>query len=376
MTRRIASALIPAALIPAALIVAALLGPAARAQDAIKLGAILPLTGPGGVIGVQEQRGIEFALARANAAGGVAGRPVTLALEDNQAKPDQSVLSFNKLVDLQHVPVIFTGYSGPSLAMAPLATRKKVLLVNAGAQSDKLADASPFLVNAIPVLRGEIAAMSDYLVHTAKKTTAAILFENDAAGISGRDDFTDTFKAAGGKVLATEPVPFGETNYRPALLRLASADAEVLFVVLTGNNGPLADQVGQLQVKSLVAGTTFFSDPQLLVNAASNGWLHTQVRIGSPPELRDAFRAKYGTDMEFFASQYYNATNIVLASVAKVLEQKGEVTGTSVRAALLEIRHFDGLVPLDFKTTNASAEIDILRIENGHETVVGKAVSE
>jgi branched-chain amino acid transport system substrate-binding protein len=357
-------------------VVASLCAPAARAEDPVNLGAILPLTGPGGVIGVQEQRGIEFALLRANAAGGVAGHQITLSLEDNQAKPDQSVLSFNKLADLQHVAVIFTGYSGPTLAMAPLATRKKVLLVNAAAQADKLADASPYLINAIPTLHGEIAVLSDYLAHSAKKTTAAILFENDSAGISGRDDFTETFKAAGGKVLATEPVPFGETNYRPALLRLASANAEVLFVVLTGNNAPLADQVAQLQIKATVAGTTFFADPSLIANPAANGWLHSQVRISSPPELQAAFRAKYGSDMEFFASQYYNATNIVLTSLAKVLADKQEVTGTTMRTALLGIRRFDGLVPLEFKTNTASAEVDIMRIDGGHETLLTKAASE
>ncbi len=349
---------------------------AAHAADPITLGAILPLTGPGGVIGVQEQRGIELALSRANAEGGIDGRPVALSLEDNQAKPDQSVLSFNKLVDLQHVGVIFTGYSGPTLAMAPIATRKKVLLVNAAAQADKLADASPFLINAIPTLRGEIAVLTEYLAHTASKTTAAILFENDSAGISGRDDFTETFKAAGGTVVATEPVPFGETNFRPALLRLASANADVLFVVLTGNNAPLADQVAQLQIKATVAGTTFFSDPSLIANPGSANWLHSQVRIASPPELRQAFRAKYGSDMEFFASQYYNATNIVLEAVKKVLADKLELTGTNVRAALLGIRHFDGLVPLDFKSNTASAEVDILKIGNGQETVVSRGTSE
>ncbi len=348
----------------------------ARAADPVALGAILPLTGPGGVIGVQEQRGIELAIARINEAGGIDGHPVALSLEDNQAKPDQSVLSFNKLVDLQHIGVIFTGYSGPTLAMAPLATRKKVLLVNAAAQADKLADASPYLINAIPTLHGEIAVMTDYLAHTAKKTTAAILFENDSAGISGRDDFTELFKAAGGKVVATEPAPFGETNFRPALLRLGAADADVLFVVLTGNNAALADQAAQLQIKATVAGTTFFSDPSLIANAGSNGWLHSQVRIASPPDLQQAFRARYGSDMEFFASQYYNAATIVFAAVGKVLADKQEPTGANVRAALLAIRHFDGLVPLDFKSNTATAEVDILRIADGRESVVSKGTSE
>ena len=124
--------------------------------ETITFGGILPLTGPGALIGTAEMHGIQFAVDQANAKGGVHGNQIAVQFEDNQAKPDQSVLSFNKLTDLQHVPVIFTGYSGPSLAMAPLATRKKVLLVNAGAQADALSKASPYLINTLPTIGDEI----------------------------------------------------------------------------------------------------------------------------------------------------------------------------------------------------------------------------
>ena len=94
-----------------AVVIAALLAvPGARAKT-IRFGAILPLTGPGAMIGTQQMRGIQFAVDRANAAGGVHGNKVEVLFEDNQAKPDQSILSFNKLVDLQNVPMIFTAYS-------------------------------------------------------------------------------------------------------------------------------------------------------------------------------------------------------------------------------------------------------------------------
>ena len=72
--------------------------------------------------------------------------------------------------------------------MAPLATRKKVLLVKAGAQADALEKASPYLINTLPTISGEIEVLSKYLVGEGKKK-AGILFENDAAGIAGRDDY-------------------------------------------------------------------------------------------------------------------------------------------------------------------------------------------
>jgi branched-chain amino acid transport system substrate-binding protein len=347
----------------------------AASAETLRLGAILPLTGPGGVIGTEEQRGIQFATERANAAGGVAGQQIEVVFEDNQAKPDQSVLSLNKLVDLQHLPVIFTGYSGPTLAMAPLATRKKVLLVNAAAQADKLAGASPFLINTIPVIGAEVDLLAKYLAAQGK-TNAAILFENNAAGIAGRDDFLASFGKAGGKVVAQEPVAFGETNYRPALLKLAAAQPDVMFVVLTSGVSQLADQAKQLDVKFLVTGTTFFADPIALANPNATGWLHTQVRIDAPPDLAEQFRTRFGGEMSFFARQYYNAANVVFAAITDVIKGGHEVTGESVRDAILRIGHFEGLVPVTFKTNTASAEIDIDRFEGGRDVVVQRMQSE
>ena len=167
-------------------------------------------------------RGVQFAVDQANARGGVHGNPVEVQFEDNQAKPDQSILSFNKLTDLQHVAVIFTGYSGPTLAMAPLATRKKVLLVIAGAQADGLAKASPYLINTLPTIGGEIEVISRWAVGDGKKK-AGILFENGAAGMAGRDDYLKSFAEAGGTVVAQESSQFGQTDFRPALLKIADA---------------------------------------------------------------------------------------------------------------------------------------------------------
>ncbi|MGH7152294.1 MAG: ABC transporter substrate-binding protein, partial [Acetobacteraceae bacterium] len=72
----------------AVLAVLVLAGPALPASaETIKLGAIVPLTGPGAVVGNQEKRGIEFAIDEANAKGGVHGRQIEVVYEDNQAKP-------------------------------------------------------------------------------------------------------------------------------------------------------------------------------------------------------------------------------------------------------------------------------------------------
>ncbi len=347
---------------------------AARAET-IRLGAIIPLTGPGAVVGTQEMRGIQFAIDRANAKGGAGGNKLEVLFEDNQAKPDQSILSFNKLVDLEHVPMIFTGYSGPSLAMAPLATRKKILMLNAGAQSDKLGTASPYLVNTLPSTGDEVTVLSKWLIGEGKKT-ASVLFENDAAGIGGRDDFDKDYKKAGGSILAREPSQFGQTDYRPALLKLAGANPDVLFVSITAGMVPLADQIHQMNAHFLVAGTSFFADPQAIADPAAQDFVHTQVQIDAPPELSAAFRQKYDADMDFFARQYYNAAEIALTILDKLASEKKPITGQAMREELFAIKTFHGLIPMTFNSNTATVPIAIDQFQDGKDTPIAKGTAE
>jgi branched-chain amino acid transport system substrate-binding protein len=331
---------------------------AARADDTITFGAILPLTGPGGLIGTQQKLGIQFALDKINAKGGVRGHKIAVIFEDNQAKPDQSVLSFNKLVDLQHLPMIFTSFSGPSLAMAPLATRKKVLLINAGAQADALSKASPYLLNTLPTLGDEAGILTAWLAKSGKKK-AAILFENSAAGISGRDNYISTYTAAGCTVVAQEPSQFGQTDFRPALLKLADSHPEVMMVSITAAVQQMAQQFAQMGVKFQVAGTTFFQDPALIADPAAEGFVHTQLQSKVPPELAAEFKAKYNAEMEFFVRQYYTAANILFVALDKVLADGKPVTGENLRDTILAIKKFDGLVPVVFNSNTASVPFDM-----------------
>jgi branched-chain amino acid transport system substrate-binding protein len=342
--------------------------PSATAQP-IQFGAILPLTGPGGLIGTQQMRGIQFAVDQANAKGGVRGHKIEILFEDNQAKPDQSILSFNKLTDLQHVALVFSAYSGPSLALAPLATRKKVLLINAGAQADKLATASPYLINTLPTIGDEIKVLAKYLV-AEHLTKAAILYENDAAGIAGRDDYVQYFPPAGGTIITQEPSQFGQTDFRPALLKLADAKPEVMLVSITAGQLQMAQEFRQLGLKFIIAGTTFLQDPALVADPSSDGILHTQLHIEAPPALAVEFKQKFGVDMEFFVRQYYNATQIVLTTLDKVLAEDKPVTGENLRTALFDIGKFQGLIPLEFKTTTAIVPIDINKMQGGKDVTI------
>lgn len=98
--------------------------------------------------------------------------------------------------------------------------------------------------------------------------------------------------------------------------------------------------------------------------------MHTQLRIDAPPDLAAPFKAKYGVDMEFFAKQYYNAAQIVLTTLDKVLSENKPVTGENLHDALLSIRKFLGLIPLEFKTNTAIVPMDINEMRDGKDVTL------
>src|SRR6478609_201449 len=222
----------------------------------IPMAVIMPQTGPVAQIGGQATRGVIFAVDELNDKGGLRNRKIDLKVEDDQAKAEQSIISFNKMADLSEPPVIFTGFSGPSLALAPLATRRKIIVVNAGAQGEGLAKAPPYLINTIPTVGREINILCNWLAAKKQYKKVAILFENASAGIFARDDYRKYCGEAGLEVVGEEAAQFGQTDYRPQLLKIADMKPDVMLVMLTSGLPQMTQQFGQLGLPFKVMGTT------------------------------------------------------------------------------------------------------------------------
>src|SRR6516164_793313 len=75
----------------------------ARAAEPIKIGMVVPLTGPIADAGRYGMQGAKLAVDEINAAGGVLGRPLELIIEDDQTQNPNTVLAFTKLADNKDV---------------------------------------------------------------------------------------------------------------------------------------------------------------------------------------------------------------------------------------------------------------------------------
>jgi branched-chain amino acid transport system substrate-binding protein len=345
----------------------------ARAADDITMAALLPTTGPSASIGLEEQQGVQFAVDEINAAGGIRGRKLQINIDDTQGKPDQAVLAMNRELDLNSVPVVITAFSPPSLAIAPIATRKKVLVINPAAQADKLGSASPYMFNSMPLTRDETEVLARYMVQTLGKKTAAIIYENSASGIDGRTDFAENFKRFGGQIVSDEPIQPGDTNFRPMILKAAAANPDFVFanIIQGGSEPQFVEQAAQHENFPFVAGTTFLTTAIGL--PGTNGWYYTAIRGTLPPATDQAIMKKYGTKaVSVYVREYYNAVHIVARIAESLIDQKKDLTGVNFREELLHIRDFDGVAKVSFQSNTATRNIDIMQVRN----LVGTKVAE
>src|SRR6185437_6811270 len=195
MTLRVRRRAIIAQAIAAGLIATFAAASAAQAQNkVIKIGELLPISGPGSYFGVQDKQGIELALEQLNKAG-VKGYKFEVHYEDSACGPLPATQAAKRLIE-QYKPDVALGEecSDATLAIMPIMAQAKVPLINAGSSAIKITEpGNPWTFRIFPdeVMQGNNIAANAYNKLNAR--TAVLLHENTNAGIGNAKVFAEAF---------------------------------------------------------------------------------------------------------------------------------------------------------------------------------------
>jgi branched-chain amino acid transport system substrate-binding protein len=212
---------------------AALLALPARADDTIKIGVLLSLTGNFAENGKQTLTGIQMYMDQIGSKAG--GHTLELVVEDTQSKPDVAVTKARKEVERDGVAVL-SGLvsSGEALAVNDYSRESKTPLVlsgDAGVDEATMPGPllNPYLVRTSQNGRTVAAAAADW---TYKKGWHKIVTigSDYAGGVDTNFAFAQAFCKAGGQVIQAEWTPVGTADFGPYLTNLdRSADAVEMF---------------------------------------------------------------------------------------------------------------------------------------------------
>jgi branched-chain amino acid transport system substrate-binding protein len=222
------------AVIAAALAVGAL---PAVAQETVKIGLILPMTGPFASTGRQIDTAIKVYMAKHG--GTVAGKKIEVILKDDGGTADTTRRLAQELVVNDKVAFLAGfGLTPTALATAPIATQAKVPMIVMAAATSMITEQSPFIVRSGFTLPQITLPMAEWAAKNNLKKVVTLVTDY-GPGIDAETQFKKTFTAAGGTVPAELRVPLKNPDFAPFLQRVRDASPDAVFVFVPSGVGSI-----------------------------------------------------------------------------------------------------------------------------------------
>ena len=352
---------------------AAVIAFSASAQDrVIRIGVLMPISGPGSYFGVMGKEGIELAMEQV-AKNPINGYRLQVQYEDSACSPLQATNAVKRVLD-QFKPHIVVGEecSDASLAIAPILNEAKVPMLNAGSVTMKLTESGyKYVFRIFPNAEQQSLPLAKVAYETLKARTAVILHEKTNAGNDNADGFEKPFVAMGGKVLAKIDFARDVNDFTAIATRIASlGKVDVLpTFALEGQTVRLSQALAQARVVKGGGGNAVQMGSIWLpygydqkAGQASEGYV--RIVQFDPTEKRPmvqnfvkAFNAKYGADkVPTHINSHAYDTILVIADAVR----RGATDAESMRDRLSKTKDLEvttGRITFDAKGQNSDLSV-------------------
>ena len=308
-------------------------GSGASTSGPVKVGVIVPLSGPAGPNGQDVLDAIQVQADVINAEGGVLGRQLQIVAKDDQSNPANGVSAATQLAG-EGVSVVMGGWNSPvTLAIQPVLVRAGILNITTIPQNATIlgnADPDAVRLNAGNAVGAYVAGQ--YLSKNLGAKSVGYLLENDAYGKDLGALLTAQLQPAGVAVASEQTFDYSATDFRVPLSNIQGAAPQAVFsanaaessgmpalaqqyarsgigaphVAALGTVSPkVIDLAGGTAVDGLYSADIYFPDV-----APFNGYPENQ-------KFAEAFRQKTGNPPDKYAALGAQSVDVWAAAVAK-----------------------------------------------------------
>jgi branched-chain amino acid transport system substrate-binding protein len=310
----------------------------------IVIGQYGSLTGTAATFGISTANGIEIATAEQNAAGGIAGTPIRMVVEDDQSKAEEAATAVNKILSRDR-PVALLGEvsSSRSLAAAPLAQAAGIPMVSPSSTSPKVTEVGDYIFRVCFIDPFQGTAIAQFAYNSKGVHTVAILkdVKNDySVGLA--QYFTETFTKLGGTVVGEEAYSEGDFDFKAQLTNLVAKNPDALF--LPGyytEVGLIARQARELGFKGLFLGGDGWDSDKLAEigqDAIVGGFYTNHYSVDDPnPAVQDfikKYEAKYHAKPDGLAALGYDSAKILYQAMTEVAKDPKMAAAFADRSAV------------------------------------------
>ncbi len=360
----------------------------AAAEETIKVGALLAVTGPASFLGAPEARTLEMLAADLNAGGGVAGRKVQLVVKDTAGSPEKAISFAKQLIEEEKVfAIIGPATSGETMAVKPIAEEGKTLLLSCAA--------AEAIVN--PVAR--------YVFKTAQKDSHAIvkvfqqmkrmgiarigvLSSNTGFGKAGKEAIAKLAPEHGIQIAVDEVYDKAATDLTAEVTKLKAANVQaILNWSIEPAQAIVIKNARQIGMTVPIFQSHGFANIQYVkaAGAAAEGVIFPASRIVVAEALAEkhpqkavlvaykkAYERKYGEDASAFGGYAHDAFGALVRAIAEVGPDREKV-----RAAVEGMKGFVGtagvftFTPADHNGLDVDA-FEMVTVKDGRFVLLGK----
>ncbi|MBI1892529.1 MAG: ABC transporter substrate-binding protein, partial [Candidatus Rokubacteria bacterium] len=333
----------------------------AQARPPIKVGLLLPYTGPLTVQGTDTTRGFELYLAKIGAK--AAGREIQLIKEDTEAKPDIALTKVKKLVERDRVDFVV----GPVNSAAALAIRGYIheqgvpLIVPVAFTRDLTAPerASPSIFRVIETSDQGNYPMGGWVIKNTKYRKLIVMALDFVAGHHGSEAFMAGFREAGGEIVKEIYGPLNTPDWSPFLSQAGALKADAIWGWIGGADAirfvKQYKEFGLSEKFPLLGYNTLVDDPILpaigdpALGIVSVG--HYSAAIDTPDNK--AFVREYEQRHNIWPSRYsesgYTVAQLIAAAVEALKGELGDKAKVreALKRAITEIKAPRGPIRFD-----------------------------
>ncbi|HEU4384947.1 MAG TPA: ABC transporter substrate-binding protein [Anaeromyxobacteraceae bacterium] len=360
----------------------------AAAQEPIKVGALLAVTGPASFLGAPEARTLEMLVEDLNAQGGLAGRKVQLIVKDTGASPEKAVSFARQLIEEEKVfAILGPSTSGETMAVKNLAEEAKTLLLSCAAAEVIV---NPVAKWVFKTPQKDSQAATKIFQHMKKNGIGlvGVLSSNTGFGKAGKEQLAKLAPEHGIQILVDEVYDKAATDLTAEVTKLKAAGVQAIVNwSIEPAQSIVIKNARQIGMKIPIYQSHGFANIQYVKAAgeAAEGVLFPAGRLVVADVLPDshpqkkvlvaykkAYEARFKEDVSTFGGHAYDA----LLLLRKGVEQGG-LDREKVRAAVENLKGVVGtagifnLSPTDHNGLDLDA-FEMLTVKNGRFAVLGK----
>src|SRR6201981_1145393 len=319
---------------------------AAGAQEKLKVGVIVTLSGPAAALGQQVRDG--FALGVKDLGGKMGGRDVEVTVVDDELKPDAAVTKVKGLLERDKVDfVVGPIFSNILQAIHKPVTDTKTFLIspNAGPSSYAGKNCSPFFYvtsyqnDQVHEILGKVAQDRGY-------KRLYVMVPNYQAGKDSAAGFKLDYK---GQIVEESYIPLGTLDFQVELSKIASLKPDAVFTFMPGGMGVgLVKQFKQAGLADKIPVLSAFTVDESTLPAQQDAAVGMFGGADWAPDLNNpaskkfvaGYEAAYNSVPGTYAMQGYDAALLIDSAVKAV---KGDLTNKDAVAAALKKADFTSL---------------------------------